>query len=472
MSVKLSKVHLLRNKHNTPSSSSSTLFKTNLNIYRPSSQKNFLLNESQSQLKYKINNTPHIQKIYSYFQEKNSLLNKNNSSNSIDFHDKFSHLDRYSSILSNLEYIISIFKEDETKLNNILLKIEDTIKQVLQEYTINNENSQKLLCKSSSESLNRTFKSAFYSKSKLKGKLNPSQDTFDYEQENNLLKNKIKHLYKKITEIDNKFKTEKLNYLFCIGQYQYKINSLEEKLNLDSIDKMPKEELKKLICYPHYIKFDVNEDNPKSKNVSIEKNKKNKCQSSYKIRRGKNNTLSENGILSNSLDYSNKDIKNNNIIEFFDDIEKIKTGDLDITKSKDFFEDVKKIIEVGKKNFDAEVPVFEKFLGKRKKYFLSHPKINYVRNEKDFQLKSWKVNNQIDSLPKSISKLKTCTKSQKNAMVVFPSSLNETLVNLEKLRIKNNFKNILYKFEEQQKNKRANKALESNFRVNGNANNS
>ena len=55
MSVKLSKVHLLRNKHNTPSSSSSTLFKTNLNIYRPSSQKNFLLNESQSQLKYKIN---------------------------------------------------------------------------------------------------------------------------------------------------------------------------------------------------------------------------------------------------------------------------------------------------------------------------------------------------------------------------------------------------------------------------------
>ncbi len=65
--------------------------------------------------------------------------------------------------------------------------------------------------------------------------------------------------------MENKFKVEKLNYLFYIGEYQKKVAELEKKLNLNSIDNMPKTEIKKLICYPHYVKFDVSEDiNPKS----------------------------------------------------------------------------------------------------------------------------------------------------------------------------------------------------------------
>ena len=478
MSVKLAKFHLTRNNNNRPSSSYSMLFKTNLNIYHPSSQKNSKLNESQPQQKFKSNDIPHFHKILSSSHDKNSFQNKNDISNNTDFIDKISFIpsDYYSSILSKLEYIFSTFKEDQAKLNNILINIENTINQIIQEAIINyknSENTPKILHKSSSESGTNTFKSTFYTKIKSKGKFNTSQDINDYEQENNSLKNKIKHLYKKINDIENKFKTEKLNYLFCIGQYQSKINLLEEKINLDSIDKMPKEELKKLICFPHYIKFEVKEDiNPKSVPMSIENNKKHKCKSSYRFRGGKNTNLSDTGNITNSIEGSSQNLINNyNIIESFDDNEKIKIDDLNIAKSKDFIEETKKIIEYGKQNFDAQVPVFEKFVGKRKKYFVSHPKISYVRFGKDFKLKSRKLNNQLDNLPKSISKLKTCTKSQKNAIVVFPSSFNETVVNLEKLRIKDTFKNIVNKFEESLKQNKSNKALDCYFHVNDNDSN-
>ena len=465
MSVKLAKVHLLRNEHNHPSSSSSTVFKTNnLTTYQPFSQKNATLDESKLQLKYEVNDNPNIHNIFPP-QDKNSIKNKDDFSNTnnIDFNDKISlnHSDHYSKILSKLKYIISIFKEDQITLNNIWLKIENSIKQILQEVSKNfqsNENFKRTLHKSS------TFCP------KYKGKYNTSQDINEYEQENNLLKIKIKQLYKKINEIENKFQAEKLNYLFCIGQYQSTLNSLEEKLKLDSIDKMSKEQLKKLICYPHYIKFDVNEDiNPKSIPMYFVKNKIHKSQSSYKIRGGmKHGTLSDTGTLTNSVEISNTIIKNNNLFESLDDIEKIKIVDFDINKNKDIIEDAKKIIEMGKQNFDTQIPVFEKFLGKRKKYFISHPKISYMRLGKDFKLKSWKLNNQLDNLPKAIKKLKTCSKYQKNAIVVFPSSLNETVVNLEKLRIKKNFKNIEYQFEEQQKKNRLNNGFDFYFHANEN----
>ena len=89
------------------------------------------------------------------------------------------------------------------------------------------------------------------------------------------------------------------------------------------------------------------------------------------------------------------------------------------------------------------------FLGKNKNYFISHPKINYIKNLNDgSKIASWKLENQINSLPKQISKLKMLSKSQKNQMVVFPSFLNETIVNLEKLRTNKNFRSIENKFEE------------------------
>ena len=74
--------------------------------------------------------------------------------------------------------------------------------------------------------------------------------------------------------------------------------------------------------------------------------------------------------------------------------------------------------------------------------------MNYINVGKDGnKLTSWKINNQLKAFPKQISKLKV-SKSQKNAMIKFPSSFNETVVNLEKLRINKNFRSIENKFEE------------------------
>ena len=72
-------------------------------------------------------------------------------------------------------------------------------------------------------------------------------------------------LIQKQNEMENKFKFEKLSYLFFIGENQKKIKELTKKLSMESIDKIPKNELNKVICYPNYVKFDISDDiNPKS----------------------------------------------------------------------------------------------------------------------------------------------------------------------------------------------------------------
>ena len=57
----------------------------------------------------------------------------------------------------------------------------------------------------------------------------------------------------------------KILYLFCIGENQKQIAELERIIKVQTLDKMPKSELNKVICFPQYSKFDVNDDiNPKS----------------------------------------------------------------------------------------------------------------------------------------------------------------------------------------------------------------
>ena len=69
----------------------------------------------------------------------------------------------------------------------------------------------------------------------------------------------------KQNEIENKFKFERLSYLFCIGENQKEIRELHDKLKMLTIDEMPKNELKKVVCFPNYAKFDITDEiNPKS----------------------------------------------------------------------------------------------------------------------------------------------------------------------------------------------------------------
>ena len=53
-------------------------------------------------------------------------------------------------------------------------------------------------------------------------------------------------LIQKQNEMENKFKFEKLSYLFFIGENQKKIKELTKKLSMESIDKIPKNELNKV----------------------------------------------------------------------------------------------------------------------------------------------------------------------------------------------------------------------------------
>ena len=90
------------------------------------------------------------------------------------------------------------------------------------------------------------------------------------------------------------------------------------------------------------------------------------------------------------------------------------------------------MIDWGEKIFNQKELEGNKLLDKDKSYFISHPKLKYIKG--DLNMKTWKVNDVIDSLPKDIPKHKFHSKSQKNNLIVFPSSLNQIIVNLEKLR--------------------------------------
>ena len=57
-------------------------------------------------------------------------------------------------------------------------------------------------------------------------------------------------------------------------------------------------------------------------------------------------------------------------------------------------------------------------------------------------------NELLDSLPKSLMRHKFSSKLQRNYLIEFPSSLNQIMVNLEKLKIQNNFKSIENKFKD------------------------
>ena len=367
----------------------------------------------------------------------------------------------FNSIKSKIESILILYKKNTIKLNIILKKIDNFINSIIINKEIYNksksENNNKI------QILSLKKKNSVNSNDENKNKLNSSNEKNegeDLESENNLLKRKINKLYQKINEMEIKFKIDELNYFFCIGEHQKKINELEKKLNMKNIDKMPKEDLKQFLCYPHYIKFDVREDiNPKS--IPMFNLREKKCKTS--TNRGKN-TISyinhEDKLFENYLikinEQNDNNIKNNIIYEVKNDGQ----GDEEKMLSDKGLEikEIKNTIKLGKKQFDHQIPIVDKFFGKKKSFFISHPKLNYIKVGKDGnQLTSWKIDNQLNNFPQQISKLKM-SKSQKNAMIVFPSSFNETMVNLEKLRTNKNFKSIENKFEETLKlNKKYNK---------------
>ena len=86
--------------------------------------------------------------------------------------------------------------------------------------------------------------------------------------------------------------------------------------------------------------------------------------------------------------------------------------------------------------------LYEWFKNKRK----------YEEDIRTITMKTYKEKGEIDelldSLPKSLMRHKFSSKLQRNYLIEFPSSLNQIMVNLEKLKIQNNFKSIENKFKD------------------------
>ena len=379
----------------------------------------------------------------------------------------------YTSIIAKIENIMVNYKEDINKLCNILIKIESYINSI----AIINETGRKNEAKKDDNNRFLTLKGQNFKdnlesideiqNNKMLSPINDSNankinlsnnnlfESDHYEFENHIYKRKINKLMLKINEMENKFKIEQLSYLFYIGEYQKKVAELEKKLNINSIGKMPRANLKKLLCYPNYIKFDINDDiNPKSIPMYNQKNKRCHC-SINNLRKNKQNSLSKSKSDTLFISFDNdltkiKDNKDhlNSCIDSSCDIKNIINNNNEEEKEREKEKEVT-FNDISNIKIDSQLLSLDKIFGKNKNFFLSHPKLNYIKSLKDGnKITSWKLENQINSLPKEISKLTSLPTKKKNPLV-FPSFLGETLLNLEKLRTNKNFRSIENKFEEE-----------------------
>ena len=354
----------------------------------------------------------------------------------------------FISISSKIESIIFAYKENRIKLCDILRNIENYIYQIIKEKKLNiniNGRTSKLTLENNVKTLKEKLK-------KYKNKIILNEKD---ESKNFILKRKINKLYKKINEMETEFKNEELKYFFCIGDYQKRLDELEQKINLIEIERMPKKELRKYICYPHYLKFDLNEDY-NIKAIPMFNLRKKKCYSSKPSNRCDNEikktNLSEFNSFENNLTKINSHKFNDLNIESFEGKNILSHSFDNVNEDMNLKEkninEIINTIKLGKSNFDIKQNIIYRFLGKKKSFFVSHPRLNYIKIGKlGNRLISLKLDNQNNTFSRQISNLKV-SNSQKNSMFIFPSSFNETMVNLEKLRTRKNFRNIKNKFEE------------------------
>ena len=350
----------------------------------------------------------------------------------------------FKSIVSKIEHLMNIHKYNKNKLYYILIKIESFINNFLRKSDL--EKNQKKI-------------NSYINKNIENSNIINNQKLDEEKQEIglNILKKRINKLIQKQNDMENKFKYEKLSYLFFIGENQKKIKELTKKLNSKSIDKMPKSELNKVICFPNYVKFDISDDiNPKS--IPMHSSSQRNCKSPKIISRNSLRKSNQENIDFNKL-FKTELNKYKHSISFSinknnekEDINKNDTLDEEkgeeerkISSKTNNLNDFNDTLEIGKKFFEEHEHSIDVFTNK-KNYFLSHPKLNYINAENN--LIRLKIGNQINSLPKQIVKLKTVSKSKKNAFIIFPSVLNETIINIEKLKNNKNFRNINSKFED------------------------
>ena len=173
----------------------------------------------------------------------------------------------------------------------------------------------------------------------------------------------------------------------------------------------------------------------KSKHLSFSAKHKKKYSnnSNYNI----NNLLLTNsdieGIKKNSKIIKNESVRNNNRINNYNISLNIETN---ITNNEDYnninTSTLKCKTNRTKKDKINLCELIKDYhpktiLDNKKEFFLAHPTVNMASYVKKNELK-------YNGIPQKVIKLKVHKSIEKDLMINFPSSLNETLLNLEKLR--------------------------------------
>lgn len=359
-----------------------------------------------------------IRKFKSFFNDKKYNINDNNL--------HFEIFSTYNYIIKKLESLmnsLNYFNHDN--IYSQLINIKKAINNITSNNILNkshNKNTEEEDKYNSCSNFKISFDKELSSYNKSNSDLNMTSFKF-----NNFKNSKIKIVNKnqKNSDLEDKLKTENLKYLFCIGEQNIEIKKLEQELTKKSFDNMTPNEFKDIRCFPYYKKFDISDsstDQTKRQNIIMNQrlnslNKKKLKQIYYENYIDKSDNLFESAI-------------NNN------------RGDLTELTNKD-------IIEYGEKVVNEKKLKGNKFIDRKGKYYISHPKLKYIKN--NLNMKSWRTNELLDSFPKEILRHKFNSKSQKNSIIVFPSSLNQIITNLEKLRIHNNFTKMENDFKEKNK---------------------
>ena len=377
-----------------------------------------------------------------------------------------------SKIKNYIKKLIDDKKENNNSLNNSSFR----------EYFSQNESRplsiNKNLDKSEvKEANNNKNKEELENKNKSRNKSenkneNKKENKNEYEIDNNTLIRKIKKLKEKINDIEEKSRIEQLKYLFFIIEQEKKISELEKNFDNNQIplDERIIEKMKELKCLPNYYKPEINEE--EAKNLI-----KKRPPLSGKIR---NNNLKNNNSFLKSRNNNNNSIKNKYSFDKEIDpiIKRNQSQILNIRKNNknkkeeynNFYNNnLSKSKSKGKiSNFDESNEIYEtkknntknfnksvQQLFNEKNFFISHPKLKYVKNSQEKNhFQKLKTKEQLNGLTNLLSNINLASKFQKSAVNDFSYYINNSMVNVEKLKGYHNYINIENKFEENLKLKR------------------
>ena len=300
------------------------------------------------------------------------------------------------------------------------------------------------------------------------------------ESKNN---NYYEFMIKKLKELKNKIKVDEFKYLFYINSQKRTIMELEQQLKIKRHENLSKGALKSIRCFPNFVQYNFKEDInlkslPLSQFLKIESKHNSKSSTARNIKKSKSSknkliirTINEDNnksdkniykekenevILDDKLitDINNKtddfmNIKRNNIINiknnfiFYGNKKNSNNYNFDFLLDSDFH----------KKNYETINPAEKALFGNKIKKFIINKNIldeinrfkpkTLINNKKEFFIAHptlkiagvHKGKEQVYSgLPNKLLKLSKGG-NFKSARMIFPSSLNETMVNLEKLRI-------------------------------------